>query len=507
MLHVDVGVLNTSEKLQTQHVYNIFVGDRIPQFSRLNNWRDVGEGDMKIFLAHLIAMGLVRKGAIERYWDHGETVKTPFFGTYMGRNTFQAILSNLQVSDSTKDLPCNNPNHDKLFKVCPFVDMMDRNFLQSYKAGRDLSVDEGCCPYKGRVQFKCYNPKKPSKWHMKLFEVSDARTGYVVAFEIYCGKNNTRIVMDAEVLDPQCNTTTKTVIGLLQKGNLLGKGHHVYMDNYYTSPELFSELHYKETFACGTCRSNQKNMPKSVTKAKLKQKGQCVFRRNGPLLCIKWKEKKDVVMLSTVHEAIFVETGRIDREGKKIEKPECVYYYCGRMGGVDLSDQLLNYYSFLRKSMKWSRKLLIHLFNLVILNAYILNRHYGSQKLSHDEFRDYLVKYLIQEGLKCYKIPLPPVLSSKLGRYHVDDHNEKRLSERHFLKNIPAAEGRKRQKPSRRCFVCSQLPGFKKKRTSFWCEECHKPLRISTCFELFHTELNYKEKAMEMIDQCNIVIV
>ena len=39
----------------------------------------------------------------------------------------------------------------------------------------------------------------------------------------------------------------------------------------------------------------------------------------------------------------------------KIEKPEPVYYYCGLMGGVDLSDQLLNYYSFLRKSSKWSR--------------------------------------------------------------------------------------------------------------------------------------------------------
>ena len=59
LLHVDVGVLNTSEKLQTQNVYNIFVGDIIPQFSRLNNWRDVGEGDIKMFLAHLIAMGLV----------------------------------------------------------------------------------------------------------------------------------------------------------------------------------------------------------------------------------------------------------------------------------------------------------------------------------------------------------------------------------------------------------------------------------------------------------------
>ena len=139
-----------------------------------------------------------------------------------------------------------------------------------------------------------------------------------------------------------------------KKGNLLGKGHHVYMDNYYSSPELFFELHFKEIFACSTCRSNRKNMPESITKAKLKKKGECVFRRNGPLLCLRWKEKKNVTMLSTVYEAIFVETGCVDREGKKIEKSECIYYCCGRIGGMDLSDQLLNYYSFLRKSMKWS---------------------------------------------------------------------------------------------------------------------------------------------------------
>ena len=137
---------------------------------------------------------------------------------------------------------------------------------------------------------------------MKLFEVSDAKTGYVVAFEVYCGKNGTRIVRDANVLDPECTVTTKTVMGLLKKGNLLEKGHHVYMDNYYSSPELFLELHFKETFACSTCRSNRKNMPESVTKAKLKKKGECVFRRNGPLLFLKWKEKKDVTMLSTVRD-------------------------------------------------------------------------------------------------------------------------------------------------------------------------------------------------------------
>ena len=472
----------------------IFLDEEVGDFSRLRGWRELGEGDIKIFMAHLIAMGLVRKGSLEKYWNHGETVKTPFFGTYMGRNTFQAILSNLQVSDSSLDLPRNHHLHDPLFKVRPMLDMMDRTFVQSYKCGRDLSYDEGCCPYKGKIRFRCYNPSKPNKWHLKLFEVSDARTGYVVALDIYTGKNKTRCALNADVMDPDSTQTTKVVVGLLQKASLLGKGHHVYMDNYYSSPDLFLELFSKECYACGTCRKNRKNLPKAVTKPKLKRNGDCVFRRDGPLLCFKWKEKKEVLMLSSIHEAVFVETGKVDRNGQKIEKPEAIYYYCSRMGGVDLSDQLLNYFSFLRKSTKWSRKLLIHLFNLVILNSYILNKHYGCMKMSQDEYRDYLVKYLLREGLKAYKIPLPPVLSKKLGRNYSNEHNTKRLSERHFITSIPAGEGRKRKRPTRSCFVCSKLPGFgaKNKRTSFWCEDCGKALCISPCFKIYHTENDYK---------------
>ena len=124
--------------------------------------------------------------------------------------------------------------------------------------------------------------------------------------------------------------------------------------------------------------------------------GECVFRRNGPLLWLAWKA--NVTMLTTIHEAVMVEIGQTDFFGNKFEKPEAVYYYCGQMGGVDLSDQLVNYYSFLWKSMKWSRKLLIHQLNLLILNAYILNKNYGCEKLTHDEYRDRIVKYFLRSG-------------------------------------------------------------------------------------------------------------
>ena len=132
-------------------------------------------------------------------------------------------------------------------------------------------------------------------------------------------------------------------------------------------------------------------------------------------------------MLTTIHEAVMVETGKYDALGEKIETPEAVYCYYGRMGEVDFSDQLLHYFSFLRKSTKWSRKLLIHMFNLVILNAYILNKHYGCEKLTPDEYRDKIVKYLLTEGLKNYNIPLPPVISRRIRKYHKDEHDSKTI--------------------------------------------------------------------------------
>ena len=76
-------------------------------------------------------------------------------------------------------------------------------------------------------------------------------------------------------LDVTCTITTKLVLGLLDSVDLLHKGHHCYMDNYYSSPELFQELYDAETYACGTVQKNRKGLPIAVSSVKLK-KGECV---------------------------------------------------------------------------------------------------------------------------------------------------------------------------------------------------------------------------------------
>ena len=177
-------------------------------------------------------MGLVKKSTIERYWEHSSMVRTPFFGTYSSRNTFQNILSNIHLADDELNPPYRSRGHDPLFKVRPFMDMCNRNFRLIYAPKRDLSFDEGCCPFKGRLRFRCYNPSKPNKFHIKLFQVSEALSGYVLGFDVYTGKNSTSCQIHAPVLDKNCSATTKVVIGLLHETKLLNHQQHVYLDNY-----------------------------------------------------------------------------------------------------------------------------------------------------------------------------------------------------------------------------------------------------------------------------------
>ena len=197
-------------------------------------------------------MGLIRKPNVTKYWSQNPNVSTPFFGKYMGRINFEHILSNIHLSDNT------HASTDPLIKLKPFIDMCDRNFLHVYKSNKNISVDEASCKWKGRFSHKVYNPRKPSKFHIKLYQVCEADLGYVIAFEVYTGKANSACIEMSKPIDTMVNDTTKLVLGLLEKGQLLDKGYNVFTDNYYTSLELLFRCFYRQTFGTGTVGSNRK---------------------------------------------------------------------------------------------------------------------------------------------------------------------------------------------------------------------------------------------------------
>ena len=69
-------------------------------------------------------------------------------------------------------------------------------------------------------------------------------------------------------LDDTNGATHGVVLKLIE--GLEHKGHHVYMDNYYTSHTLYTSLQQLGFGACGTVRVNRRGIPKEVTAAKLK---------------------------------------------------------------------------------------------------------------------------------------------------------------------------------------------------------------------------------------------
>ena len=73
-----------------------------------------------------------------------------------------------------------------------------------------------------------------------------------LAFEVHVGKENSACIEMSKPITTTVNDTTKLVLGLLEKGQLLDNGYNVFTDNYYTSPELLLECFYRQTFGTGT---------------------------------------------------------------------------------------------------------------------------------------------------------------------------------------------------------------------------------------------------------------
>ena len=151
------------------------------------------------------------------------------------------------------------------------------------------------------------------------------------------------------------------------------------MDNYYTSPTLFTSLQQLGFGACGTVRVNRHGMPKEVTAAKLKKGEMTTSEVKKGMLALKWQDKRAVVMLSTIHDDSRVTKRRRTRlvAGgiEEVQKPTMVEKYM-YMGGVDKGDQLMSYYGFSHRTVKWWRRALFHLFENAIVNSYILYRLY-----------------------------------------------------------------------------------------------------------------------------------
>jgi len=92
-------------------------------------------------------------------------------------------------------------------------------------------------------------------------------------------------------------------------------------------------------------------------------------------------------MISTIHDSAIVNKGRKDRKtNMEIKKPYAVVQYNKFMKGVDRADQYLSYYSVLRKTVKWLKKVVLYLLNCVPFNTFFVYRTPNRNKVKYKNF-------------------------------------------------------------------------------------------------------------------------
>ena len=448
--------------------------------NRDGSWSDTSNAEIERFIALLIYFGLVKvSGDIRKYWSTKSVYHGLWARKILSRDRYRALSAFLHVVDPTNEIP-----GEKLRKVIEFVASFKERCKILYQPFQKLAVDERMVKSKHRSGIKQSMKDKPIKQGLKLWVLADSANGYTVDFNIYIGK-------DATKESSEHGLSYDVVMELMQP--FLNQGYHLYLDNFYTSPQLVKDLFECGTHSTGTVKVNRKDFPKCLTDvekwAKTAKRGDVRWVRRSHILALQWIDCKPVSILTTLYSANdHVSCKRkVKKRGGSISKasvpqPLAIHEYNQFMNGVDRSDQMLAYYSVKRKCYKWWKTLFFHLVDIAVVNSFLLFQNYRIQQPDVEGLRrsaSYAVidfrEALVRQILDWEEYDDPPVYEkSTPGQSQFDVVHMPEVSEYR-----------------RACVVCSR-EGRGQLRVKTYCSapQCQKFLHLQSdlnCFKTWHS--------------------
>lgn len=473
LAYVNDEILTTMVTETNRNAAQVISSIRMNRSSRLRKWRPTDPEEMKKFLGLLLYMGLVPMPKLSDYWSRSLLYRNLIAPRVMGRNRFQLLLRFWHFNNNE-----TIAQDGRLAKIAPLVHHLNQQFNEKKSPGMDLVVDESMIPFRGRLIFRQYLPKKTHKYGIKIFKICDT-TGYTLKMKVYMGKGTGT--------DDGLSLASSVVMDLMS--GYLDKGYVLYVDNFYTSVDLANLLLERKTHLVGTVISNRAWLPhkKTIPPNMKLEKGQMISLEypNG-LVYTRWQDKREVKMMSTKHAAEFVDTGKKTRQGDPIMKPLVVDEYNKAKMGIDLSDQMASYSTAVRKSVRWYHKAAEELLlGTTVVNAWLAYKDAAGANAQRARKHVYSIttfrEKLVHSLLDLQEHIVEPVKTT--GHHYLAESST-------FV-----GEGKNRRRSRKNCKVCYQKvasTGGRKaannlKKVTTLCEMCpQKPYLCKDCFKQIH---------------------
>ena len=317
------------------------------------------------YMGILLMLGILKKKDVEidEIWCEKDDAihRIPWVLCTMSRQRFKLLSRYLTFDDiyTRTDRCIDDP---KFYKCREMANCLKKKCLSSCEPGQHLSVDENLYPFRGRCQFRQYMPSKPNKYGMKVWQLVDSVTRYLVNFDFYLGKegNNT------------AKELGKNVVLRLTKP-FRNTSRNVTTDNYFTSTSLAEELWENGLTIVGTVKKGRKEVFPQLYPSKDREEHSTRFYFSDYMTFVSYvpKRRRVVNVLTTQHH---------DKRISDIKKkPEVILYYNATMGGSDTIDQIMMANSCRRTTNRWTLRIFHYLIDVSVCNSFAL------MKMTHSE--------------------------------------------------------------------------------------------------------------------------
>ena len=432
--------------------------------------------EFKVFIGILILSGYNELPSQRMYWDSEDDTKNVLVTNSMRRDRFLQIKRFIHFVDNN-----NSSVEDKMWKLRPFMNILQAQFMKNFQPQKNLSYDESMIAYYGKHGCKQFIRGKPIRFGFKVWSLNTTE-GYLLNFDVYQGKN-VKSNAKYEVSLGKCATPLAIMIDDLpdSKKHL---PYYFYFDNLFTSVNLLTHLKEHGYRGTGTIRENRidKSCPLSNSKSfKKNPRGTIEFVRiiEENIIMVRWLDNNVVTIASNAHGSHPTKkTPRYSRAAHKVidvQQPNVFSKYNKCMGGTDQMDQNINNYRISIRGKKWWWPIFTWFVDAAIQNAWLLSQKTNQAK-SQINFRRSIVQTYLKKYGKTSKGGGRPKISEESSINSRVSDGLRLDTLQHLVRFIP--DGKRR-----RCAGanCSSIV-----RTE--CKKCNIGLCIN-CFEEFHVSM------------------